>query len=147
MGTMNTIYAIGITDSRFDNVVMHICGKITQKINNNIWTSYEIENHDLPDEKLKYLSIKLGNVIIYAGFQSTVDAFYYIKYDNGIFKRKLVYGCFKLERQWEVVVGDPEPWENKIFKICPVVKDDQGIIDSRETMRQIANMFDWPGWN
>ena len=80
-------------------------------------------------------------------FQSAVDAFQCKWAENGKVVRKLVYGCFVSEREWEVIEGSPMAWEERLLK-----KDDLSIgasdtsLDSRETCRAIAEFYSLPGW-
>lgn len=69
--------------------------------------------HDFqpPEQLLDGLSRDLRTQVIWLSFQKQVDAFEYVRWDNGTRLRHLVFGCYEKERTWERVEGEPEPWE------------------------------------
>lgn len=100
---------------------------------------------EFDDEKLKELSLKHGTAL-FLSFQSLVDAFQFILAENGGVVRKLIYGCFVSEREWEVIEGVPKEWEEMLLN-----KDDLNVgveasLDSKELCRKIAEFYTLPGW-
>lgn len=61
-----------------------------------------------------------GRDVIELGFQSTVDAFRYVRYAKGAAARLLQYGWSETEQTWEHVAGSPETWES-VFEAPPKV--------------------------
>jgi hypothetical protein len=61
-----------------------------------------------------------GHDVIELGFQSTVDAFRYVRWVNGKPARTLQFGWSHTEREWERVAGVAEEWES-VFETAPKV--------------------------
>ena len=81
---------------------------------------------DPPVALMAQLSGELQAEVIWLSFQRQVDAFEFARWEDGILRRHLVYGCYEQERTWEKVEGDPEPWEAA------------ALFDPRELERRIA---------
>lgn len=90
-------------------------------------------------------------------FQSAVDAFQFTLSNNGSIERKLVYGCYDKEREWEIVQGIEQDWEQEVFfnevieeKAMPIELEEGArfpSLDSRVTCGSIAEYYDFPGWS
>ncbi|MEZ5429481.1 MAG: hypothetical protein R2747_24770 [Pyrinomonadaceae bacterium] len=114
------------------------------------------------DEMLiDHLSKKAG-AAVFLGFQSVVDAFQFVLAKDDRIVRKLVYGCFQNEREWEVVEGEEQEWEEVVFFeteydedwdeefdefVSPLVGSSSPGIDARNTCEEIAEFYDLPGWD
>src|SRR5258708_2150284 len=64
-----------------------------------------------PEDLLQRISAKLDTEVIWLGFQKTVDALDYQRWNGGSLPRRLTFGCYERERTWEQVDGTPEDWE------------------------------------
>ncbi len=73
------------------------------------------QEHQPPQQDMAEISVRLDTDVIWLSFQSTVDAFEYHHWRAGDLLRSLVYGCYKEERTWESVGGNPEHWEREVL--------------------------------
>lgn len=132
-------------------------------VSNENWAGLELNQSvfDVSDEALQRISKQVGTVI-FLSFQSAVDAFQFVKVVDGVTERKLVYGCYKNEREWEVVEGTEQEWEEDLFiettyddedeeeyedAIAPEVGSCSPMIDARNIAIEIASYYNFPGWD
>lgn len=125
-----------------------------------------------PADRLSELSSFLNTDVIWLSFQSTVDAFEFHHWREGTILRSLIFGCYKEERTWERVDGQPEPWEREAFfsekalgfelkyadagrkeelrriwreaELLPGMTEPN--IDSRDAAWKVAEHYNFPGW-
>ena len=142
MGTMNGMYISKDTSGEIPEVDHQ------QVDDNERWIGLILADDafECDEAMLKKVSESHGTAIFMC-FQSTVDAFQFIFAHNGTIKRKLIYGCFEAEREWEVVEGTSLYWENDVLKNDELAKNGlNAFLDSRETCRSIAAQYGFPGW-
>ena len=97
----------------------------------------------VPLALLARLSSSFDTDVIWLAFQSVVDAFEYRHWRRGECVRELVYGCFESEREWEIVSGEPQPWEADALWEEGNLSES---VDSRETACAVAEHFRFSGW-
>lgn len=115
MGTWNAFYVLTKNDS--DTSVIRAkfpSGEIVPGPE-FIGVQLGVEAFPPPTDGLVRLSAELNTDVIWLSFQSTVDAFEFHHWRAGVTLRSLVFGCYKDERTWELVEGEPEPWEREAF--------------------------------
>ena len=117
--------------------------------NNDKWFACILpkESYDCDESLISRLSLVYGTVV-FMGFQSTVDAFQFVFAKDGQISRKLIYGCYQIQDEWEVVEGEAQEWEEEILRNDEFVAEVglNQFIDAREVCRHIATHFDFPGW-
>ncbi len=140
------------------------------------WISADA-SFELAVEALVSLSFELDTDVVLMGFQSSVDSFLYRHARQGALIRDLVYGCFKDERSWERIAGEPQAWEADVFfdraalaceieRLAPDQLDAEraelarrlagyrerdlrslGSLEAREIARRVASFLGLPGWD
>ena len=116
MGTMNAFYVRAQPESV--TAALRTAFPMAKLEAGNGFTSVLMSDQDFepPRERLAEFSAEFCTDVIWLGFQSVVDAFQFIHWQNGRTLRVLVYGCFGPdERTWEEISGDAEPWEKGAF--------------------------------
>jgi hypothetical protein len=105
--------AFWIRDAAVDDVELAAkLGSWRDRIAERSGSFLRVENDDAPPrELLTELSLSRHTDVLWIAAQSTVDAFELLHFRDGRLVRELVNGCYRDERTWERVVGDPEPWE------------------------------------
>lgn len=156
MGTLNAVYfehIDGVDYSAFNPESVE---------QNETWIGLILarDEFQVADATLMELSKQCGDVI-FMSFQSVVDAFQYTHVVDGTIVRKLVYGCYVAEREWETVEGEEADWEEDVFieseydedegeefeaSIEPTVGTDRPSIDARNVCLEIASHFGFPGF-
>lgn len=176
MGTLNAVYvrANGASiESAVGKIFPHAEVEAGQEFTG--FTLTKANNaFEPPHDDLCELSDECGTDVIWLSFQSTVDAFEFHHWHDGLLLRSLVFGCYAEERTWEQAQGQPEPWENAAFfdpgglefalkhaqsddarrqlewiwqeeEIVPGRQDPN--INARESARKVAEFYDLPGWS
>lgn len=124
---------------------------------NEVWIGVFLGDDDfeVDESVLISLSKQIGTVI-HLAFVSSVDAFMFIKLENGICVRKLVYGWFDNQGEWEVVEGKAQDWEDTVFfedddgyeiPVEPLVGSASPMIIAGEAASSIAYFYGFPGWD
>jgi hypothetical protein len=125
-----------------------------------------------PLNELAQLSSKFETELIWLSFRSFVDAFQFYHWRRGSLRRSLVYGCYETD-EWNLVEGQPEPWESEAFFGTPMLHflvtearteeekrdyermwhdkqitpgSEEPFIDARESARSAAKYYNFPGW-
>lgn len=114
MGSLKVLYVRRVTDdARSAILAMFPAAVVT---NNSVFISAVLDSHEKPPEHdLMVLSARLETDVMWLGFQSVVDVFEYYHWSTGTLLRALVYGCYRQERTWERIEGQPEAWEQAAF--------------------------------
>ncbi|HEX4084602.1 MAG TPA: hypothetical protein VHY22_06825 [Chthoniobacteraceae bacterium] len=129
---------------------------------------------DPPHDKLAALSSEIGGDVIWLSFQSASDSSEFHHWSHARILRSLVFGCWKDERTWELALGETEPWETEVFfnrkmlefalrfavteeekhEFERIWRDTELLpgrtepsIDARESAREIACYYKFPGWD
>ncbi|APR75554.1 LSU ribosomal protein L19p [Minicystis rosea] len=85
-----------------------------------------------------------GADVVELGFQSTIDAFRFVRWSKGKPTRTLVFGWSEDERTWERIDGEPEPWEGVFAK--PPRRGAFDTLDARETAYAVGQHYMLSGW-
>jgi len=144
MGTMNAIYVSKLENDRVPEIEYEYLEQ------NSAWYGIILSNSAfLCDSELLNVLSKTHGIAIFMSFQSTVDAFQFVLSQNGSVQRKLVYGCFVSEREWESVEGESLSWEEAILQNDDDLSENglNMYVDSRETCRNIAEHYSLPLWD
>lgn len=169
MGTQTSFYV----RTRDESVITDICTRFSVAVveDGDDFTGFILPNgpDDPPCEALARLSSNLNTEVIWLSFQSVVDAFEFHHWRAGQKLRSLIYGC-RAERTWESVEGQEEAWERAAFfrpysaklkipedqrrereRICREAVLSPGefepCIDARESAREAAEYYRFPGWS
>ena len=173
MGTLNAFY-VRIDTPEMSRLLLARCSDgYTEETMPFFAVHLSPEDFDVPTSRLVALSLELKTDVIWLHFQSAVDSFHFRRWKNGELVRALVYGCFQLERTWEVIEGAPEEWEcaaifdpdelgfllddsedeeekarlEKIWEGSILeVGSEMPMLDGREVARRVAEFYRLPGW-
>jgi hypothetical protein len=117
MGTWNAFYVRAGKDNRFDASVIQqqFPGMPIEATPHFLGVRMADEAYVPPEPKLLAMSATLATDVMWLGFQSTVDAFYFHHWRSGDSVRCLIHGCFEEEGTWDRAEGACEPWEREAF--------------------------------
>src|SRR6266446_7866842 len=110
MGTWNTFYVKTPAENETLDFIIRTRFPVARIDPGALFTGvvFPPEQHQPPQQDLAEISSRLNTDVIWLSFQSVVDAFEFHHWRAGDLLRSLVFGCYKEERTWETVSGEPE---------------------------------------